>query len=362
MKKHLFLSVGFEEKPENGWNQIARTIRTKAFEVSAENISEMIRNFNANVTKREDGKIPVYPTHPTITKEERKAVGWMQEVREVKGEDGNTYLEAKIEWTEKGKELIGEGSFKFISAEMNTEYTDEETSETKGWVLEGASLTNDPRIPGMKKLMLSKNHENISFYSFSPTTMPVIETILSFLEGKETLTPEEYALLETAFGALDDAEKEGVQEKVTALKEKVAQIEASKTAPSSDEEKKKLMASKTAEKMLLQELAVSNSRIEELEKAQRSTEYEKNLLLLSNEAKILPKEVETFKTLLLSMNDEGAKLFLSTLGARPAQLNLSKIGGTGTPVTGNETAKKFYMSKMGMTEEEADVAVKAIES
>lgn len=76
-----------------------------------------------------------------------EAAGWIKSV-ELKKRD--TELWAQVEWTELGCSNVKKKLYRYLSAEYDTAYKDNETGETHGFVLLGAGLTNRPFVKGMK--------------------------------------------------------------------------------------------------------------------------------------------------------------------------------------------------------------------
>jgi len=106
-------------------------------EITSANVSEFVQNFKDKVRR----DIPITAGHDNgMSGGELPAVGWFKDLidRGVKG------LYAAVEWTEEGKELLKQRSFKYFSPEFYEEYTDPETQEKRSHVLVGGALTNKP--------------------------------------------------------------------------------------------------------------------------------------------------------------------------------------------------------------------------
>lgn len=78
--------------------------------------------------------------------EMREAAAWIK--RLYLSED-NEELWAEVDWTPPGKECIDQKTFRYISADFNMNFVNNETLVEYGPVLFGAALTNRPFIKGM---------------------------------------------------------------------------------------------------------------------------------------------------------------------------------------------------------------------
>jgi phage I-like protein len=78
------------------------------------------------------------------------AAAWFKSVYLSK--DG-TELWAKVEWTPRGRGVVEEKEFRYLSAEFTTNYQDNESLKKFGPTLLGAGLTNRPVIKGMKPVI-----------------------------------------------------------------------------------------------------------------------------------------------------------------------------------------------------------------
>ena len=66
---------------------------------------------------------------------------------------------ARVDWTPNGEKILAEKEFRYLSAEFDVDYTDNETPDiSHGTVLLGAGLTNRPVIKRMDAVItLSEN-------------------------------------------------------------------------------------------------------------------------------------------------------------------------------------------------------------
>lgn len=115
----------------------------------------MLEKFKENFEKKIRGvDISIDTTHDNDGGE-KKAAGWIKEVVIDGGE-----LNALVEFTKEGRELVSQKAFKYASAEFVMNYTDEQGS-SHPFVLLGATLTNRPVIKN-KPIKLSEGSENMN--------------------------------------------------------------------------------------------------------------------------------------------------------------------------------------------------------
>ena len=108
-------------------------------EIVAETLAEFKKNFDNNV--RRIGLAVDY-SHNS----EDKAAGWIKGLE--LSEDGQE-LWGIIDWTPEASKALASKEFRYISAEFNFNYKDNESKKSFGPVLLGAGLTNRPVIKGM---------------------------------------------------------------------------------------------------------------------------------------------------------------------------------------------------------------------
>lgn len=107
------------------------------FEITPDTVKGIIQAFRDGVRK----DIPITAGHDNgMSGGELPAVGWFKDLidRGVKG------LYGIVEWTEEGKKLLTDRSFKYFSAELAFDYNDLETGDKRDAVLVGGALTNKP--------------------------------------------------------------------------------------------------------------------------------------------------------------------------------------------------------------------------
>lgn len=118
------------------------------FSITRKMFSEMIDNFKKGTRGQE---ISIDYIH----KADDVAAAWIKELYEKPYKDGYG-LFAKVKPTGSGKKSLSEEEFKYLSADFDPNYIDNEKGEKHGCVLEGAALTNRPVIKGMQPVQLSE--------------------------------------------------------------------------------------------------------------------------------------------------------------------------------------------------------------
>lgn len=121
-----------------------------------ENLKKFKENFDENTRKMKDNEIPVDYGHQW----DDKASGWIKEVH-LKEDD--TQLWVDIDWTPKAHKAISEKEWRYISADLDFDYMDNESAISYGPTLFGAGLTNRPHIKNMEAIFNEKTQgENVS--------------------------------------------------------------------------------------------------------------------------------------------------------------------------------------------------------
>lgn len=178
----------------------------KKLDVTKDHLLSLKKNFDAKVRGVD---LALDYSHDN----EKEAAGWF---KGVDLQNNGTELWADMDWTPKGAQSVTSKEFRYVSAEFNPNYQDNETLKKFGPTLLGAGLTNRPVIKGQA---------------------PVIELSEELTEGKgddvelaealkeiESLKKENAALKEAAPKA-EIALSEGKKE-IETLKAKVMEFEA----------------------------------------------------------------------------------------------------------------------------------------
>jgi phage I-like protein len=141
-----------------------------------------------------------------------KAAGWIKKL-ELRNNDSELWME--VDWTDKAKKQILDKELRYISAELNEDYTDKETNKNYGAVLYGAGLTNRPHINKMAAI-LSEKLQN--------------KKIINFINLNEKVLKMEFQDILNMIGDLTADQKAQIIEKINEnleLESEAEEIEAS---------------------------------------------------------------------------------------------------------------------------------------
>lgn len=135
--ERMFLPARFSEAPE--WIPYLpipgqyKHPRLGNLDCSAERLGRFVENFNAHVYQE---RVPLDAEHETKVS---GAVGWLTELRQ--NENGS--VDAKVEWTERGRQLLAEDRFRYVSAEWYDTWTSP-LGEVFTDVIIGGAITTRP--------------------------------------------------------------------------------------------------------------------------------------------------------------------------------------------------------------------------
>jgi len=150
------VSVNDKEQVEDTVIQILKTgdfhhQRYGKFSVTPEVMDRMIANFPG------PDRIPLDYNHGSLNPdpEKSRAAGWVDNIYKEDDGLGGKRLMAKVRFTEKAKEFVGNGEFRYISPEFTFNRTNQETGAQQGPTLLAAALTNRPFLPAMAPITLN---------------------------------------------------------------------------------------------------------------------------------------------------------------------------------------------------------------
>lgn len=340
-------------------------------------MTEFKKNFDAGLRR----DIPITEGHESW--DEKPAIGWFKELHD-KGADG---LWATIEWTEQGKTLLTEKSYKYFSPEFYTEYEDPETREIYKNVLVGGALTNKPYFKKMKAVVLSEKSINKN-YTFNENTMD-LKTILTkkveeLTEEEKTFVREHKSELSTeelaAFGSvIEDAPAELTDEQKAAnvaaglnedgsAKEPEAPVEltqeqkdanvaaglnedgSAKEVAASD---KNVVTMPAAEFKALSEMANKGAKAFK-ELRENKIKGEASTLIFSEQnskGKILQKDEQKVFSFMLGLTDAQRKAFGEIVAAIPSSKLFNEVGSGSGVVEGTAAAELNAKVEKAMSED-----------
>jgi phage I-like protein len=176
-----------------------------AFSITEDMLRRMKTNFENNVRRLDKGEIPVDYGHNS----EGKAAGW---INKISLEENDKSLWVDINYTAEAEQAIVNREWRFISADIDFEYKDNEADVLMGPVLLGAGLVNRPHIKAMQAVFSEENNyeETQKEYSMTPEEMlkkiGELEARVLELESKVSAKGEELAAAEKKMG---DVKAEG---------------------------------------------------------------------------------------------------------------------------------------------------------
>lgn len=252
-----------------------------AFQITEDTLRKMKSNFDSNVRRLDKGEIPLDYGHVV----EGKAAGW---INKITLEDDDKSLWVDINYTAEAEAAIMNREWRFISADIDFEYKDNEADVNMGPVLLGAGLVNRPHIKAMQAVF-SEDTNNL-------------ET-----QKEYSMTPEE------------------MLKKIGELEARVVELESKLSAKSSDlaaADKKATDATAAADsaKQQLKEATVTIAKLtEEKETALKEAKFSEFLTA----GKVLPAQKEAFMEMSLALSE---KLFKDV---KVVNLNDNGHGGNG---------------------------------
>lgn len=126
-------------------------------EISSDVLRSMKKNFDNNVLKID---IAIDYAHMSGL----EAAGW---VKSVELENNDTELWLTVDWTETAKAKVLDREYRYLSADFDMNYRDNESGEEFGATLKGGGLTNRPFVKGMNPILsdiaalVDKNPEKV---------------------------------------------------------------------------------------------------------------------------------------------------------------------------------------------------------
>ena len=248
--------------------EVLRTgiIQDRGFKITRKMLADYITNFKNNV----------YGTELQVNLEHNRgseAAGWIKDLYIIDHQDtGVASLMAKVEWTELGQEKISKNLFKFVSAELATDFPHHETGKPVKNVFIGLALTNTPALKGQQPVTLNEAEEKLFINN------RMIKTILEDLKKREFVSKADKALVKTLLEEM--AEGEEKTEAAAAAAEVEAKPEEAKAAEEKPAEEAK--PAEQSNEQLSEKLVTQDKEIKTLREKVERTELGEvvNTLLL----------------------------------------------------------------------------------
>ncbi len=323
----------------------------KEFEITQEDLENIVRNFELNVLKIDEKELQFNYSHQSY----KEAAGWIEALQI----NGST-LQAKVRWTKTAKERIADEEYKYVSAELDLSYRDEESGAKHGTTLTGAALTNIPFVRGMKAVALSNDAQDskkIFILSNENQRMKNFQKLLSEMAALTNLSAVQFAKVEGAHAMLSEDEQAEAQKALDALAEKVAEdttvteLSTAKTKIASLE----AQVAKGGEQNLSEtqkELAAANERIATLELDSRQKDLDVKLDSLVESGKLLSKSRDDMAKNLMGMSLDQQEAMLTILeGQAPAVALDTELGSGESATEDAEDAKDQEAAKALMKED-----------
>lgn len=202
-----------------------------SFTITRDMLFHMKENFDSNARKLDKGEIAVDYGH----KPHDIAAGWINEVSIEDNEDGiNSALWTNIDYTEKAENAILAGEWRFISADIDFDFKDNETGVSLGPTLLGAGLINRPHIKAMQAIfnehILTQEKPKEEF-SMTPEEMlkkiGELEAAISMLKSQVSAGEGKFQQADKLAGDLE-AEKSQFQEKLDEANAKIVTLNEEK--------------------------------------------------------------------------------------------------------------------------------------
>lgn len=326
----LYMPEG-EMLRESGWVDIIRVGNWenshKEFKLELEDLQKMLENFRANVLGYEDGCVQFNYSHDSWS----KAAGWIKDLQIENG-----VLQARVEFTEEALDCIKNQEYRYVSAEINFNYCDEESGEKFGATLIGAALTNIPFVKRMRSVQsafveLSEKEQEASYLFSKPhSKMEKFNELCASFAETATLSAAELEKVKGAFAMLSEDEQAEAKAKLEELEQKAEQKSEAETPEEPEEAEQSEAIEPEAEEVEeqkeqnLSEGTVSMADFRKLQaeldrrKAELDTlDVDAKLTTLSTQGHVTPAAKDKARALMLSMKESQRKDFVEFLSTMP---------------------------------------------
>jgi phage I-like protein len=198
------------------------------FKIDSTVFDSMVKNFSGNV-RQIDLAVDYEHNNQSI------AAGWITGLKKKQGENGDQ-LWAEMDWTPRGRQVLSDKEFRYVSAEFDLEYQDSETLSEHGPTLFGAGLTNRPFLKGMAATtQLDEGEFDMN-----------LKELQEQLDAAKIKLTEQTAEIKKLTDAIEESKK--LSERVTALETENTTLKTA--AETAAQEKAKLEKKTKFDKML----------------------------------------------------------------------------------------------------------------
>lgn len=278
------------------------------FDITPEVLRTMQSNFDSNVRRV---RLAVDYFHEAY----QEAAGWIEKVIL---EQSDTQLWIEVDWTPKAREMILNKEVRYLSADFDWNYEDNETKREYGATLNGAGLTNRPFVKDMKAILSD----------FAPQDREKIKLLLNDKKGKNIMPTFDEVL--AAVATLSDDQK-------AQLAEKLGTVKAAEAAKFSEEAKG--LKAQLAEKE--KAFADLNTEVSKIKTQLADTEKKASFDVMLSEGKVVEAQRDAYM-----------KGDVDAFAKNAVRVNLSEKG------TGGEGANSAADAAEVKLNEEADKLVK----
>lgn len=308
-------------------------------EITPENISEIVNNFNAKV--RLD--LPITAGHDNgMSGGELPAIGWFRTLidRGIRG------LYGTVEWTEEGKKLLADGAFKYFSPELYMQYEDPETHRVFNYVLVGGALTNSPYFKELEPVVMSFSEPSIMHQKDSNISMNITDITAKKVAE---LNADEKAFLKTHKAELTAEQAEAfksVFDEPTKTKEEIEADNVAKGLNPDGSAKKVEASEKGMIKMSETEFAILTKNADAgakafAELAKMRADSTISGMIFSETTKkghFLPKEKDAVVAFFSTLSDTQRDQFVNIVNKIPSASIFGEKGAADAVVAGDKTA------------------------
>ncbi len=300
-------------------------------EFTEKKFDNAIANFKKNIPHK-PGELALNFNH-NIHGSHHVAAGWFTDLNKA-----NKFLNAEIEFTNDGAKKIQEKEFKFISAELNDNFTDNENKK-HGFTVVGGGLTNTPFFNQQNPIAMKFSNDILEEY-----TEPIKKKTLEINGLKYGLTNEEYTMFEKLMKLLKVEKPEELEAAIVKLQTPPVKKEEPK--PGEDKNEAKILELEAANEKLTTDLGVlttSMKSVTDFTAGLKTTQREKDLNALLKDGYVDAAQIAVLKEKkILEVSDETFKMTIDAYRAgQPNYKKLQTTNGNDDEVDETKPVNKF---------------------
>ncbi len=295
-----------------------------------EKFDNAIKNFKAGVPKKSIVINFNHNLHGAIP----TAAGWF-----ISLEKTDKFLDAKFDFTDEAAQMIRDKKFKFVSAEVTENFTDNQGSK-HGFTVVGAGVTNTPFMTQQNPIMMFSKEGELSEFT-EPTKLKILH-----VNGRDyPLTNEEYVMLQQIMKLLKIEKPEEIDDAIKKLQTPPVVTNVI-SEPKPDESEAKILELITTNEKLTKDLgvmAVSMKTVTEFTAGLKTTQREKDLNALLEDGYVDAAQIAVLKEKkILEVTDETFKMTIDAYRAgQPLYKDLQTIKGKDDEIDETKPVNKF---------------------